>query len=390
MPDKVLFVDDDPDILAAFRRHLRKQFQIETALSGKEGLESVEQRGPYAVVVSDLGMPGMDGIEFLSHVREVAPDSVRMMLTGHADLDAAIEAVNEGNIFRFLTKPCPGDILGKALSAGVEQYRLVTAERELLEKTLSGSIKVVTEVLALVSPEAFGRSSRIKRYVQRVASEMGIPDAWRLETAAMLSQIGCVILPQDALKRLYEGQNLAGEESELFQKHPSIAAGLLAHVPRMEEVAEIVAYQEKRFDGSGIPEDSRAGAHIPLGARILKLVLDFDMLEATGASRNEALAWVKGRSGWYDPEIVAAFEAVVGRVAKSEEIRGVNVQQLRPDMILAEDVRTTENILLVSRGQEVSAPLIERIRSFAQTAGIKEPILVQVPREGPVETVRPG
>ena len=130
MTNKILFVDDDANLLASFRRQLRKQFQIETALGGLEGLELVDQNGPYAVIVSDFRMPHMDGIEFLARVREIAPDTVRIMLTGNADMQAAIQAVNEGNIFRFLTKPCAVDLLGESLNTGIEQYQRTTRERE--------------------------------------------------------------------------------------------------------------------------------------------------------------------------------------------------------------------------------------------------------------------
>ena len=154
----------------------------------------------------------MDGIQFLSRVRHVAPDSVRMMLTGNADLQTAVDAVNEGSIFRLLTKPCDQDTLANALAAGIRQFQLITVERELLEKTLRGSIKVLSEILELINPEAFGRSSRIVRYVKEIASRMEVPDLWQMETAAALSQIGCVILPQTALQKLYQGQELTGEE----------------------------------------------------------------------------------------------------------------------------------------------------------------------------------
>jgi len=385
MPDRVLFVDDEPNVLDGFRRQLRRQFPIETAESGSLGLERVRNNGPYSVIVSDLRMPEMDGIQFLSLVREMAPDSVRMMLTGNADLETAIGAVNEGRIFRFLTKPCPGDALVRALEAGIDQYRLVTAERELLEQTLRGSIKVLTEILALVNPEAFGRSSRIKRWVSMLASRLGIADVWRLETAAMLCQIGCVILPEDAMKRLYKGQVLVGEHARLFARHPTVAYDLLVNIPRMKEVAEIVAYQEKRFDGSGIPEDSRRGEDIPLGARILKVVVDFDMLEAAGKSRGECLSELKHRPGWYDPMVLAAFEAVVGVETGQGDARPVTVLGLEPGMVLAEDIRSVNGMLLVSRGQDVSEPIIERIRGFAGTSGLQEPIFVQVSLRQPAE-----
>jgi response regulator RpfG family c-di-GMP phosphodiesterase len=303
---KILFVDDDANILAGFERQLRKSFALETALGAKEGLDVIGDKGPFSVIVSDLRMPGMDGIQFLSRAREKAPDSVRMMLTGYADLDTAISAVNEGNIFRFLTKPCEPEVLVKALGDGVRQYDLVTAERELLEKTLRGSLKVLSEILELVNPEAFGRASRITSYVREVGKEMRVADLWQLETAAALSQIGCVILPEDALKKLYQGLELTGEDSQLFSMHPFIASDLLAHIPRMQSIAEIIANQEKNFDGSGIPMDNRSGEDIPLGARILKAVLDFDTLRVKGTGKIESVEQLAGRVGNIDVVYEAA------------------------------------------------------------------------------------
>jgi response regulator RpfG family c-di-GMP phosphodiesterase len=378
MGEKVLFVDDDSNILASFKRQLRKQFHVETALAAKQGLELVKKQGPYGVIVSDLRMPGMDGIQFLATVRELAPNSVRMMLTGNADLEKAIEAVNEGNIFRFLTKPCHSDMLAKAVAAGIRQYQLITAERELLEKTLSGSIKVLTELLALANPEAFGRSSRIKHHVKKIASHMGLSDVWKLETAAMLSQLGCVTLPQKTLKKLYQGQALTETELRLFNTHPIVTSDLLAKIPRMQEVAEIIAYQEKHFDGTGGPRNSCKGEAIPFGARLLKVVLDFDMLEAAGLPKNEALNQMQQRSGWYDPSVVKALQTVIRAEARYQMV-AVTLRELVENMILAEDVFTLKGQLLISRGHEVSRPLVERLKAFAKTAGIKEPIRVIVP-----------
>jgi DNA-binding NtrC family response regulator len=161
MTERILCVDDEPHILEAFQRQFRKQFAIETAVGGERALAAIAEHGPFAVVVSDLRMPDMDGIRLLNTIRERTPETVRILLTGHADLQAAIEAVNEGHVFRFLTKPCPSKTLAKALEAGLAQYRLITAEKALLEQTVSGSLKALSEVLGLVNPEAFGRSSRI-------------------------------------------------------------------------------------------------------------------------------------------------------------------------------------------------------------------------------------
>lgn len=384
MGEKILFVDDEINILAGFKRQLRKEFAMETALGPEEGLRVLKERGPFAVVVSDLRMPVMDGIEFLANVRKMYPDTVRMVLSGHADLQTAIKAVNEGNIFRFLTKPCHSDTLAKVLTAGITQYRLISAEKELLERTLKGSIKVMTELLSLANPEAFGRSSRIKRYVAQVAKFMGITDSWRLETAAMLSQVGFVILPQETLNKLYRGETLEGEEKELFDRHPVITADLLRNIPRLEEVAKIIQYQEKYFDGTGTPRDEIRGEEIPLGARILKAVLDLDMLNAAGASKKEGLARLGKREGLYDPKVLHAIEMALG-VKQRYEVVSLGVAKLKGGMILGEDVTTEQGKLLISKGQEVSRPLIERLKNVAELARIKEPFRVFVPMSGTSE-----
>jgi response regulator RpfG family c-di-GMP phosphodiesterase len=378
MKRRILFVDDDPNILSAFQRQLRKHYLVVTSPGGKEGLEAIEGGEPFAVVVSDLRMPEMDGIQFLTRVRKIAPDSVRMMLTGNADLQAAIEAVNEGNIFRLLTKPCAQEALIASLDSGIRQYRLITAERELLERTLSGSIKVLWEVLSLVNPEAFGRASRITRYVKDIARRLQVRDLWVVETAATLSQIGYIILPEGVLKKLYDGEKLAPDEAQLFNMHPFVASDLIANIPRMETVAEIISYQEKHFDGSGIPTDSRSGEDIPLGSRIIKAVLDFDTLEANGYSKSKATLKLRSRAGWYDPKVLTAFESVLG-IEAQYEVLSVRVAQLLDNMILARDVVTVDGRLLIARGHQVTRTLREHLRYFAQRPGIREPITVLAP-----------
>ena len=380
MRDRILIVDDEKNLLEALQRKLRKDFALETALGPDEGLAALKNRGPFSVVISDLRMPGMDGIQFLSRVKETSPDTVRMMLTGNADLESAIEAVNEGNIFRFLTKPCPPDVLAKVIHLGIEQYRLVTAERELLQKTLKGSIQVMTEILSLANPEAFGRSSRIKRYVKEIAEHLEIPNNWQLELAVMLSQIGCVVLPEEAIKKLNCGRELNQEQTRLFERHPMIASDLISKIPRLEKVAEVIRYQEKHFDGSGNPKDTLHGESIPLGSRILKVALDFDLLEAKGIPKSKAIVHLKERSGWYDPRVLNGLEAIV----KKETVhfmREISVRELQNGMIIDDDIWTKEGQLVISRGQEVGSMLLSRLKSFADTRGIQEPIRVLAPVE---------
>ena len=378
MSKKILFVDDDPNILAAHKRGLRKYFELDLALGGEEGIVAIRELGPYAAVVSDLRMPGMNGIEFLARVRELSPDTVRLMLTGNADLDAAMAAVNEGNIFRFLTKPVQTEMLIKALQAALEQYRLITAEHDLLQKTLSGSIKVLTDVLSLVNPIAFSRASRLKRYVRQIAVRLGASVTWQFELAAMLSQIGCVILPPDTLEKVYAAQPLSENEEKMFASHPNVAYELLVNIPRLDSVAHIIARQMEPFSRNSSTNPPKDRDVVSLGGQILKVALDFDQLISRGMSIEEAVGELQKRPGECDPLIVAALENIEV-VPPEMAVRNVALRELQIRMIFDEDVRTAAGTLVVAKGQEVTFPVLEHLRRFAQTAQIAEPVRVLVP-----------
>ena len=302
------------------------------------------------------------------------------MLTGNSDQETAIEAVNEGNIFRFLTKPCPPETLAKVLTAGVEQYRLVRAEKDLLEKTLKGAIKVLCDVLALTNPTAFGHASRARRVVRELCNKLSVKNAWQLEIAAMLSQIGCVTLPPAVLDSVYHGQVLKPDEMQMLDAHPAVGKELVANIPRLETVADIIAYQRKHFDGSGAPSDTLSGKDIPQGARILKVALDYDALKWSGLTHPEVVIELRQRAGWYDPEVLDAA-AKLGGVETPIRTKEVRVRELTPAMTLAADVTTAEGTLLVGKGQEVTPSLCQRLKNFARRSNIKEPIRVFVQAE---------
>lgn len=380
MAEKILCVDDDPNILAAYTRSLRKMFELDTASSGAAGLKMLDNEGPYAVIVSDMQMPGMDGIQFLSRVKEVSPDSTRIMLTGQGDLNVAMKAVNQGSIFRFLTKPCPPDELAKALWAGLELHNLKIAEKVLLEKTLMGAVKVLSDVLSMVNPTAFGRASRVRRLVRQLCSQLNLTLSWKIEIASMLSQIGCVIVPEETLNKVFEGRMLLTDEQRMFASHPLVGRDLLKKIPRLEEVSEIIAYQEKHYNGGGIPKDSRNGKEIPIGARLLKVAVDYDTLVASGHSSLDAVNEMMSRNGWYDPEVLKALRSTLD-MDISYSVTKVNIDQMNTHMILAEDVRGVSGTLLIANGQEVTKSLLLRLKNFAITAGVRQPIKVFVPRQ---------
>lgn len=379
MAEKVLCVDDDPNILEAYKRNLRKQFHIDTAQGPEEGLGIIEEKGPYAIVVSDMKMPKMDGVQFLAKVKEMSPDTVRVMLTGYADVDTAVNAVNEGRIFRFLTKPCPPETLAKTLSAGLEQYRLIIAERELLEKTLSRSVKVLVDILAMVSPLAFAKSARLRKYVQHITSSLRLQGAWQFELAAMLSQIGCVALPSETLEKVYAREALSDEERKAYEAHPSVGSELLIKIPRLDAVARMIELQKNPPDEPVGEGASKKDVSIALGAKILKTALDFDELMSRGVKTDQAA----------DALARTAKDELVGRIAAvlrdfrferaGMELKSLRINELAPGMVIAEDIRTKTGILLVQKGQEISELLLERLRNFWSNRAIGDRIRVRVP-----------
>lgn len=385
MTEKILFVDDEPNVLEGLQRQLRKEFPIEVAIGGARGLEAVATQGPFAVIVADMRMPGMGGVEFLTRAKERTPDSVRMMLTGNADQQTAIDAINQGQIFRFMTKPCAPEALTVALRAGLEQHRLITAEKVLLEQTLSGCIKVLCDVLALVNPEAFGRSSRVTRYVEAMASHMGLKNVWVLRTATMLSQIGCVIVSEGTLKKVYRREVLTPEEAQLYKQHPFLASDLLVKIPRMKDVADIIANQDASVDEHGVPHGAMGKGAVPVGARILKVALDFDAIESSGVSKTLAFQRLKERRGCYDPAVIDALKGALADEIKYE-IKEVPLADLAPRMILAEDVMSASGTLFVAKGQEVSQSLMMRLQVLFSEGAVKQPFLVLIPLTGGVSS----
>lgn len=372
---KILFVDDDTKILNAIERQLSDNFDLWIEDSPEAALQTIEDDGPFAVVVSDMRMPGMSGIEMLKQVRQKTPETVRIMLTGYADLESTIEAVNEGNIFRFLAKPCPMEVLEQAIKDGIRQYELVTAEKELVEGTLRGSIKVLFDVMGLVNPTAFGRASRVKRIAIAIAEAMAVQKQWEVEIAAMMCGLGCVTLPNSTLKKLMSGEPLLKDEQQTYDQHPDVGSKLLNKIPRLESVASMVAAQELRFDGSGHNPHGLIAEQIPIGARILKVALDLDAVESRTQDGAQALAALKQNEPWYDPDVVKALEDVFEDLFLTET-RPVTVHQLNPGMVLAQGVCTKNGQLLICRGQDVTHSIIEVLNRFRTNDNLIEPLVI--------------
>lgn len=375
---RILCIDDEPNVLEGLALHLGRRWKVTTATSGSQALAILVREGPFSVVMSDMRMPGMDGVELLTRVRRDAPETVRVLLTGQADLEAAIHAVNEGQIFRFLTKPCPPAQLLGALGAAVHQYHLVTAEKILLEQTLRGSIKALMDVLALANPQAFGRANRIRSHVLEIARRRGVEEIWPIEVAAMLSQIGCVTLPAETVEKIYRGGELTPEEKRMADRLPEIAEKLLEGIPRIDAVREILARAGKKRKAESTV---RADDVVALGAEALRIALDLDALEARKMSRSAAIDALCERGGAYDPDLLRDIGVAGPQTSERRWTRAeIPLSAVEVGMVFDEDVRHDNGVLLVARGYEVTPGFIERVSNSRAGIAISK-IRVLVPDE---------
>lgn len=366
MNNRVLFVDDNQKVLNSIARQFEGVLDYETANGPHEAMELLDPDNPFAVVVSDMRMPKMNGAELLTHVRKVTPDTVRIMLSGYADLQATIQAVNEGNIVRFLSKPCPRELLERAIREGLDQYQLVTGQRELLEGTLQGSVTVLCAILSLVHPLAFGRVSKVQQIALAIGNQMEIDSLWDLKIASMLFPLGCVSLSERALECMLEGMPVPEDERAAYEQHPSVARAMLQEIPRLEDVAAIVTYQEKNFDGSGLPFDDVAGEEIPIGARILKAALNFEIALKQMSDPSAALGKLMLQPEQYDPQVLEALREKLATGFCQRSRQSVSIDALQPGMILAADVRLEGGKLVVASGQPVTDSILRNLETFCE------------------------
>jgi response regulator RpfG family c-di-GMP phosphodiesterase len=372
----VLCVDDEPRVVDGLALHLRRDYQVLTANGAQSALQILKEHGAPAVIVSDMRMPGMDGATLLKHVKHLHPETTRILLTGDPGRDVAMAAVNEGQIFRYLTKPCPPDQLRMAIEAAVVHHRLLVAEKVLLQETLIGCIRALIDILAITNPVAFGRATRVKRLATELAAALGTKGFWQLEAASMLSQIGYISLPTELVEKLYYGKRLSPEERVLADGAPQVAQKLLGRIPRLEPVMEILAASQQVK--SDVPEGL-----IKLGAGILRLVLEYDTLIAQGRAVNEAIAAVRAQPLRHDAKLLERLELLVGALVSAQELSEVVVGDLVPGMVFMDDLRTHVGTLLVPTGFEVTETFLERMRNFGPGILQERVRVMAAPKQAP-------
>ena len=378
--DRILLVDDEPNVLDGYRRSLRGQFHIATAVSGQEALEKIEMEETFAVIVSDMRMPEMSGVELLKRVKILSPDSTRMMLTGNADQETAIQAVNQGHIFRFLSKPCQPQTFSIALAMGVRQYRLVTAEKELLEKTLRGSVEVLTQILSLSDPEAFAAAEKVKHYLHLTADELGIENPWTLEVSVMLSPIGFLTLPPELKGKINTNAPLSGKENQMLETVPDISARLLSNIPRLEDAAELVrcGVERRRSDVTSFPKLSE---DMTFALGLVRLFFDLVQSQQSGLGVERSLEALK-QGGCHDEHLVDRVRQALQRMMPSlfsEEyvVLELSLKKISKGDELFENVMSEDDRLLLTAGTRITGPFLERLSNYKKLVGLREPIKVK-------------
>jgi response regulator RpfG family c-di-GMP phosphodiesterase len=423
----ILLVDDEPNILSALCRLFRNEdFRVLIAGSGAAGLEIMATQ-PVDLVISDMRMPGMNGAQFLEQARLNWPDTMRLLLTGHADISYVLDAINRGEIYRYITKPWDdSDILQTVRQAlerkllGQEQTRLealvlsqnvrlvalnASLENKVRERTIELeqardtlvelntalktnfllSIKVFSNLIEIRGGNLAGHSLRVAEMARKLALEVGCDELATNDIllAAMMHDIGKIGLSDDMLK--LPRSVMSREQSVHYQKIPTEGEQLLMPIAELRGAAKLVRAQQERFDGHGYP-DQLSGTAIPLGARILALVSDYDNLQIgmifpRKIWPDEAREYLLQDHGThYDPQLVTALFRMLdnhaGSTTPQRTILHIAAATVQPGVTLALDMVLPNGSLLLSAGHFIDSSMCRQIIEFDQT--LMQPLMLSI------------
>ncbi len=375
---RVLFVDDDVNLLSGVSRVLRGQCDLTVAKSGAEAIEIMSTRPQYAVLVSDHGMPEMRGDELLAEAARRWPLTMRVMLTGNADQTTAAAAVNAGGVFRFARKPCETGQLIEIIKSAHAQHLALLSEKALLENTLAGSVKVLTDVLLAVRPNIFQRSQQVRSHARVLAERLDLPRVWEIELAAMLYPLGLVFIPNDVALRYGRGEKMTLGEQQLIDMSIDTAAKLVRNIPRLENIALGLSMCRIGYDGSGVRKNGVSGDDLPVISRVLRVLIDIvDALASNETDFDGLAAYMDAQAHLYDPQMLVAALAIVQAAIPPEVAHGPKpVGALKPGDVLAEDLLDLKGMVVVARGTELTETTILGLVQKRRAQRIPEEIMV--------------
>ena len=377
-PD-ILCVDDEIAVLEGLKLNLRRAGTVHTATSGKEALEHMTQsEKPFAIIISDMRMPEMNGAEFLQHARQISPNSVRILLTGQTEIESAISAVNDGGIFCYLQKPCPKEKLLEVIEESTEEFQHREEERAILEETLWSCVSVMSEILGVVNQAAFGHAELIRVVVVHLAKTLALENVYEFELAAMLSQLGCMGLSSKSIEKLHTPSHMTSAEKEAYRQHPRVGQELLEKVPRLEDVALMIGNQLRKFPPVALDQPVYLENRRVLGAKMLRIAVDVSRWLASGKNLPEILDRIDDRPQNYDPRLIEALRSL--KISKPKKVlQMLKVDEIAAGMELAAIVETVTGTRVFLPGKVVTPLVLERLVRFHKGLGIKEPIRVLAP-----------
>ena len=359
MNNKILCVDDEESILRGFQLNLRKDFEVHLASDGVEGLEVFEKEGGFALVLSDMRMPRMNGADMLAEIKKQNQEVSTILLTGHTDFDSAMAAVNDGNVFRMLSKPCPPERLIKVLKDGLEQHDLVKSKRILLDQTLRGAVEALAESLSTAKPLFFGRVQRVRRMANELAKKLSIPNAWRVDVASVFSQLAYLALPENVTEDVYYRKDLSKDVKSLLSKFPEDTRNILNKIPGLEEIGEILKSVDIQYRFEQEKEDG-----VRIAASILKVALDFDYYEEQGYDRSIIVSTLRERNKEYDPKVTDTLSDLIVIAAETLTLREIKIEEVDLGMRLSQELRLVDGFLIAAAGTDVDRQLLKVIRNY--------------------------
>jgi len=385
---KVLLIEDDNQ-LRKLEIMLLKNLghEVVPCQTAEEGLDKFQSEA-FSFIMLDMVLPGMSGLEFSRKIRDLPQGDEPYILAITSWDEEQLPSILQAGANDYIQKPIDVNLFNirihiaeQSISNIRERVRMRRQMRDMvtsdiMQSTLQGFIRVITNVLSLMAPAVFGRSVRVARIARELAEQVNLQDSWELAAAAMLSQLGCVSIPQEIMTKALDESTLNVDEQTMFLSHAEHGANLLEGVPRMEKIARIIAYQEKLFDGGGYPKDDVKGDDIPVESRILKIALDLDRLYSRDVPRSDAFLELSSRTGWYDPALLKIFSETPQK--EKGDIKRVWINQLEDGMIFMENVLSKTDALLVMKGHAVTPSVREQLNNFSKNFHIQQPIEVEV------------
>ncbi len=376
---RILIVDDVPDNVDVLVEAL-SDYQRIVALDGEKALAKARVKPQPDLILLDVMMPGMDGFEVCRRLKQdekTRPIPV-IFVTALGEVADETRGFELGAV-DYLTKPVRPPVVRARVKTHLQLEQAKADLRQLYEETFAGTIRLLSDILSMASPEAFSRTSRIGRLITQLAERLGVKVHTKLQLAAMLSHIGCIVLPPGLISKVATGKPLSLTERRLFEEHSDTAVKLISRIPRMTDVATMIQQQHPRYRNAERRQRDAPQDDVRLGGAMLRLAADFDLL----TSRDDdsvALDKLRSEDFAHDPQLLTGLASALRLDQQGTQLETLAIAELAEGMVLAQDVRTSdESVVLVTKGSVLSRAMLLRLARFHDEGLLSDSILVRIP-----------